>query len=366
MKGKKLLALALCVSTAFVMLVATGCGGSSSTSSKSAASSASGSTKFEKQTWKFACSGGETSNWVGAAKQFAKEVGEKTDGAITVQYYPSDQLTNGSQTDGIQAVMDGTTDISMHSNLIYSSFDDRFSVVSLPFLFSSPEDADKVLGGDGGKALADLLDGFGLHLFGTAENGFRHVTSNKKLIKTPADMKGQKIRVAGSSVLMEAYKDWGANYTKANWSEVYTGLQTGTYDGQENPLPVADASSIADVSKYCTYWTGTYDCLFFVMNKDKYDSLDPELQKIVDEAGKNACEWQKKDNRSQDEKIMEKWEKKGVKFHKTTDAEMAEFKKLSDPVYSYYAKLLVKDGQKKEDVQKFLESFGVDDSLIKF
>ena len=84
-------------------------------------------------TWKFACSATETSPWVDGAKEFARIVGEKTGGAITVQYYPADQLTAGNQTDGIQALMDGTTELSMHSNLIWSSFDQRFNVVSLPW-----------------------------------------------------------------------------------------------------------------------------------------------------------------------------------------------------------------------------------------
>ena len=91
-------------------------------------------------------------------------------------------------------------------------------------------------------------------------------------------MKGLKIRVAGSSVLNNAYQAWGANWANANWSEVFTALQTGTYDGQENPLPTADGASIAEVQKYVTYWTGVYDCIFFTMNADLYNSLSPELQ----------------------------------------------------------------------------------------
>ena len=109
-------------------------------------------------TWKFACSATETSPWVDGAKEFARIVGEKTGGAITVQYYPADQLTAGSQTDGIQALMDGTTELSMHSNLIWSSFDQRFNVVSLPFLFDSVEEADAALDGAGGEALGEILE----------------------------------------------------------------------------------------------------------------------------------------------------------------------------------------------------------------
>lgn len=343
---KKFLALFLCVA---MLLAVTACGGSASsaapaTSSKapagsSAAPAASAAEpKFEKMTWKFACSATETSTWVQAAKKFGEIVSDKTGGAVTVEYYPADQLTGGNQKEGIQALMDGTTDISLHSNLIYSGFDQRFNVVSLPFLFSSTADADAKLDGAGGAALAKVLEEKGLHFMATGENGFRHVTNSKKEIKTPADMKDLKIRVAGSALLNRSYELWGADYANANWSEVFTALQTGTYDGQENPLPTADAASIQEVQKYCTYWTGAYDCLFFCMNNELYTSLPAELQAIVDEAGKEAMKYQRETNRAEDEVVMKKWEDGGVVIHRLTDEEMAQFKALSDATYTEFEK----------------------------
>lgn len=362
---KKILAIVLCL---VMVLALCACGTTAPAATAAPATAApaataaptTAGTTFEKMTWKFACSAGETSTWVQAAKYFGQLVSDATGGAVTVEYYPSDQLTSGSQTDGIQALMDGTTELSMHSNLIYSSFDDRFSVVSLPFLFGSTDDADKILDGAGGDALKEVLGEYGLHCMGIAENGFRHVTNSKHEIKTPNDMKGLVIRVAGSSVLMEAYKDWGANYTKANWSEVYTGLQTGTYDGQENPVPTMDSASIQEVQKYCTYWTGAYDCLFFCMNKALYDSLSPELQQIVDDCGQQACVKQRELNRAGDKDILARWEKdNGVTVHYTTADEMAQFKTLSDPVYDFYANLLTQDGYDKDTVTNYLAAFGV-------
>lgn len=358
---KKTLALLLCLVMAVGMLA--GCGQKEEPAPAPAegGETASG---FEPMTLKFACSAGETSTWVEAAKYFGELVSEATGGAVTVEYYPSDQLTSGSQTDGIQAVMDGTTEISMHSNLIYSSFDDRFSVVSLPFLFGTTDDADAILDGKGGDALQKVLGQYGLHCIGIGENGFRHVTNNKRPIVTPADMKDLVIRVAGSSVLMEAYGAWGANYTKANWSEVYTGLQTGTYDGQENPVPTMDSSSIQEVQKYCTYWTGSYDCLFFVINDALYQSMSPELQKIIDECGQKACEYQRELNRAGDADMLKRWsEENGVEVHYMTEDEAKEFKTLSDGVYEIYAKMLLDNGMAKEEVVEYLASFGVDVTL---
>ena len=335
---KKFLALLLALTMALALVA---CGGGSDTADTGSGDTSTGDTatgEFESMTWKFACSATETSPWVDGAKEFARIVGEQTGGAITVQYYPADQLTAGSQTDGIQALMDGTTELSMHSNLIWSSFDQRFNVVSLPFLFDSVEEADAALDGAGGQALGEILESeYNVHLLGIAENGFRHITNSKHAVTSLADMENLKIRVAGSQLLNRAYELWGADYTNANWSEVFTALQTGTYDGQENPLPTADAASIQEVQSYLTYWTGAYDCLFFCMNAELYNSLSPELQAIVDDAGQQACVYERELNRGQDQEIMDKWAEAGVEITELTPEAAAEFSEASASVYDEFA-----------------------------
>ena len=100
---------------------------------------------------------------------------------------------------------------------IWSSFDQRFNVVSLPFLFSSTEEADAALDGAGGEALGEILEStYNVHLLGIAENGFRHITNSKHAIASKADMNGLKMRVAGSQLLNRSYELWGADYTNAN------------------------------------------------------------------------------------------------------------------------------------------------------
>jgi C4-dicarboxylate transporter DctM subunit len=265
---------------------------------------------------------------------FGQMVSDATGGAVTVEVYAADQLTSGSQTEGIQGVIDGTIELSAHSNIIYSNFDARLNVVSLPFLFDSYDDVDAKLDGDAGKAVGEVVESMGLHLLGIAENGFRHPTNSVRPIESLADMKGLKLRVAGSQLLNAEYEAWGANWTNANWSEVYTGLQTGTYDGQENPLPTADGASISDVQKYVTYWTGVYDCIFFTMNGDLYDSLSPELQAIVDECGQKAAQNQRELEREGDQEVLEKWKAAGVTVTELSDEAVEEFKAASASIYT--------------------------------
>ena len=124
--------------------------------------------------------------------------------------------------------------ISMHSNLIYSAFDPRFNVVSLPYLFDSVEDADAKLDGEAGQKMDEILSSYGLHCMGMAENGFRQLTNSVRPVHSVEDMKNLKLRVAGSNLLMKCNELWGADATNMNWSETYTALQQGTVDGQEN------------------------------------------------------------------------------------------------------------------------------------
>ena len=209
--------------------------------------------------------------------------------------------------------------------------------MSLPFLFDSFDDVDAKLDGDGGKAVGEVVESMGLHLLGIGENGFRHPTNSVRPIATLADMKGLKLRVAGSELLNAEYGKWGANWANANWSEVYTGLQTGTYDGQENPLPTADGASIAEVQKYVTYWTGVYDCIFFCMNGDLYNSLSPELQAIVDECGQKAAQNQRQLERQQDQEILKKWQDAGITVTELTPEAVDEFKAASASCYDEFA-----------------------------
>ncbi|MDO4307260.1 MAG: DctP family TRAP transporter solute-binding subunit [Eubacteriales bacterium] len=299
---------------------------------------------WEDTTWNFACSTTETSTWAKGGEKFGELMEQATGGKVKVKVYAADQLTNGNQSEGIQALMDGDpVQVSMHSNLIYSAFDPRFNVVSLPFLFDSIENADEKLDGEGGEKLKEVLSEYGLHCMGIAENGFRQLTNNVREVKSVDDMKNLKIRVAGSNLLMECYKMWGADATSMNWSETYTALQQNTVEGEENPLPAIDAASVQEVQPYCSLWDAIYDCLFFCMNQDVYDSLTPEQQAVVDEAGQKAVEYQRYINRSGDEEIMSRWESKnGVTFTQKEDMDMDSFREAVEGIDEWFVEELEK------------------------
>ena len=301
---------------------------------------------WEEQTWNFTCSTTETSTWADGGRKFGELMEKATGGKVKVAVYAADQLTGGNQSEGIQALMNGDpVQISMHSNLIYSAFDPRFNVVSLPYLFSSVEDADQALDGAAGDKLKDILSDYGLHCMGIAENGFRQLTNSVREVKSVDDMKNLKLRVAGSNLLMECYKRWGADATNMNWSETYTALQQKTVDGQENPLPAIDAASVQEVQPYTSLWNANYDCLFFCINQELYDGLTPEQQKVVDEAGQKAVAYERYINRAGDEEIMERWSNSnGVTITPYEDMDIDSFKQAVEGVDTWYQQELEKQG----------------------
>ena len=314
---------------------------------------------WKEQTWNFACSTTETSTWAQAGEQFGKLMEQATGGKVKVNVYAADQLTNGNQSEGIQALMNGDpVQISMHSNLIYSAFDARFNVVSLPFIFDSVEDADAKLDGEAGQKLDEILSEYGLHCMGMAENGFRQLTNSVRPVTSVDDMKNLKIRVAGSNLLMECYKRWGADATNMNWSETYTALQQNTVEGQENPLPAIDAASVQEVQKYCSMWNANYDCLFFCINQDIYDALTPEQQAVVDEAGKKAVDFERDINRSGDDEIKSRWSKEnGVEITEYEDLDIDSFKDAVADIPQWYEEQLVAEGFDEAEVKDLINVF---------
>lgn len=204
--------------------------------------------------------------------------------------------------------------------------------------------------------MKEILGEYGLHCMGIAENGFRQITNNVREIKSVEDMKNLKIRVAGSNLLMECYKMWGADATNMNWSETYTALRQKTVEGQENPLPAIDAASVREVQPYCSLWGANYDCLFFCINQEIYDSLTPEQQKVIDECGALATQYQREINRAGDDEIMSRWESKnGVTILRYEDLDVDSFKNAVEGIDEWFVKELKKQGY--DDGEELVAAF---------
>ncbi len=285
----------------------------------------------------------ESSPWTKGAQKFADIVKEKTKGRVTVQVFPNEQLSSGNQPKGIEQLQNGVTDLSFHSTIIYSVLDPKFSVISMPWIVPSNEAADKALKGPGGDKIKEILRSKGIEPLGFGENGFRQVTNSKKAIVTPADTAGLKIRIPSMKMYIDLYKELGADPTVMNFAEVFTALQQGTIDGQENPIPVIYTSKLGEVQKYMTIWNYSYDPLVLGINKKLFDSLDKETQKILQDAAKEACEYQIKLNREEEAKQLAELKAKGMQVTVLTPDQVKAFQAKMGPVYAKYEPTIGKE-----------------------
>ena len=185
---------------------------------------------------------------------------------------------------------------------------------------------------------------------------FGGVVENKN-VNEPVDEELKKVVLeTPNKVIAKMEELWGADATNMNWSETYTALQQGTVDGQENPLPAIDAASVQEVQKYVSMWNANYDCLFFCINQDIYDSLTPEQQEVVDECGKLAVQYEREINRAGDDEILSRWQSKnGVEVIPYEDLDIDSFKAVVEPVTEWYIGELKKQGYK--DAEELVAAF---------
>ncbi len=322
-------------------LVLTGCASNAATPTTE--TPASETPKVEKQVLKMSITSSDTSTWAMGAEKFAEIVAEKTNGNIEVKIYPNDQLSGGNQGKGIEMLMAGATDLSFHSNIIYSIMDERFGVVCLPFLIPDVETADKLISGKGGEALNEILLEKNIVGLGFGENGFRQLTNNKMSIETPADMAGMKIRIPGIKMFISLFKALGTDPITMNFGEVFTALQQKTIDGQENPVDVISSNKLNEVQKYMTVWNYSYDVILFGMNKDKFESFDEATQQILREAGAEACLYQKEMNRSKVDEQTQQFIDGGMIVNELTTEQKAVFREAVESVYTEYEPIVGKE-----------------------
>jgi TRAP-type transport system periplasmic protein len=322
--------------SAILMLVIAGC------SSKSSGGE-SGKSAGKKMNLKMSVTISDSSTWYMAAEQFANEVKDKTNDRINIKVYPNEQLSGGDSGKAVESLSKGTIDFTYNSTIIYSILNDKLGVLSAPFLFKDLNDVDAKLAGEGGEAIKQIIRDFGVEPLGFGQNGFRQVTNSVKEIKSPEDIEDLKIRIPGIKMYTDLWTMYGANPTTMTMSEVFTALQQGTVDGQENPIDVIYSSKLQEVQKHVTMWNYSYDPLILGMNKKLFDSLSDEDKKIIQTAADNANQYQIKLAREKEAEQIKELEAAGMKFYTPTEEEKASFKEVVQPIYDNYKKVWGED-----------------------
>ncbi|WP_349829135.1 DctP family TRAP transporter solute-binding subunit [Brevibacterium litoralis] len=289
--------------------------------------------------WKMTITVGATSTWYMAAERLAENLAEETDGRIVLDVYTNERLSAGNATAGVEQLMDGAKDLSFNSPIIYAGVDPRFGAVTAPFAFDTPAEGSAALEGTGGDLYADLLDEYGVHLLAFGESGMRQLTNSHRPVRSPEDLAGMKFRIPGFGLYTDFYRGLGADPVGMPFSEVFTGLQQGAIDGQENPVDIIWSSSLQEVQPYLTLWNYSYDPLILGMNDELWDSLSTEDQEIVSRLAAEASAWQIETNRANEQQYLEELEEAGMEINTLTPEETASFQHSLTGLYDHYRRI---------------------------
>ena len=224
---------------------------------------------------------------LGAVK-FKEIVEKETGGNVEIKLFPNNQLGTGERAH-IEGLQLGTIDIVVTSTGPLSGFERKFMLFDFPFLFRDRAHAFKVLDGEIGQHVLGLLEKQGIKGLAWYENGFRHLTNSKHEVLTPEDVQGLKLRTMENEVHMAIWKAMGADPTSMAWGEVFTALQQGTVDGQENPIPIIYTQKVYEVQKYLSLTGHVFSPAMLLMSKGEFDSLPQEYQTIVLKAAKESA-----------------------------------------------------------------------------
>lgn len=242
-------------------------------------------------------------------KKFGEILAAKLPGKYTVQVYANSQL--GDDVRATEAVRMGTLEMVTTSASPLTGLVPEFNVFDLPFIVPNTKAADAIFDGPIGARLAADLEKKGLKLLCYYENGFRQLTNSVREVKTPADLKGLKIRTMQNPIHLEAFRAMGANPTPMPFSEVFTAMQQKTIDGQENPIPTIWLSKFYEVQKYISLTGHVYGPQIMLINKKLWDSFPAADQKIIAEAAKETAVYQRGLNRKLNKEFVDNLKKAG-------------------------------------------------------
>jgi TRAP-type transport system periplasmic protein len=272
--------------------------------------------------------------WGKGAEKFKELVEKKTNGEVTIEIHGNGSLA-ASGREIQEGVKIGTIDIGISSTPL-SQMNPYLDLFSLPYMFDSREQAWEVLDGPVGEEVGEKLSEHNLTFLAYWEDGFRQITNNVRPITKLEDFNGLKIRVPESEVRLETFKALGASPLPMAWSEVFTALQQGTIDGQENPLSVVSSSSFYDVQKYLTISNHVYSPATLFINSSKWESLTKDQQDIILEAAGEGRDLNRKLNKEMDDKLIKEMEEKGMEV--TVIEDVKPFQEATKEVWENVAK----------------------------
>jgi tripartite ATP-independent transporter DctP family solute receptor len=274
-------------------------------------------------------------------KLFKEEVEKQSKGRIKVELFFSGTL--GGTAELLDQVKTGSIQMSIATTGFVSNFVPRLGVYNLPFLFKDTEAAQAVLDETFDPEFEDAVAKAGFKALGFEIVGWRNPLNKSRPIETVESMAGMKIRLQPVKVHLDTYTAIGANPVGMDFKELYTALQQGVIDAMEVNYQNMHDLRFYEVATYVTDLPMFIDFLGRWMNRDFWDKLPPDMQQVVLDASKNAVAFQREVAAREDAEALEKMLDIGVVFNKVRGERLAEFRKVTAPVYEKYAKEFGKD-----------------------
>ncbi|NEU30467.1 TRAP transporter substrate-binding protein [bacterium LRH843] len=269
-----------------------------------------------------------------------KELVESASDDLEVEVYHSGQIADDRS--AIEMLQFGTLDIVVTSTSPLANFIPEYAVFDLPFTIQTPEQADALLDGPFGEKMFGLLEAQNLVGIAWWENGFRNVTNNVRAIQTVEDLKGMKLRTMESEIHLDAWKALGANPTPMAFTELFSAMQQGTVDGQENPYPTIDLSQFGEVQEHVSNTNHVYTPFLFLFSKSIWDELTPEQQTVIQEAGREAGLYNRERSREVATESLERL-KETMTYTEITPEEHARFQEAVKPVIEKHSEIIGKE-----------------------
>ncbi|MGY4690763.1 TRAP transporter substrate-binding protein [Salibacterium sp. K-3] len=281
-----------------------------------------------------------------AAEHFGELLEEKTDGGISVEVLPDSQL--GSDREIIEQMQSGTVQMNAPFTGVLPSFAPEYQVFDLPYLFEDKDHAYNSMNGELGDKLNSYLEESGVKVLGYWDGGFKHFTNSERPIETPEDMDGLKMRASQSPLISAQFETLNAGGISIDFSELYTALQQGTVDGQENPLSNIVTKKFYEVQDYMTYSAHAYMGYVLMISDQFYQDLPSEYQSAVDEAAAETTEWQWEKAAEDEEEYRKVVENSDMQVTELSEDQKQQFKEATQSVYDVYK-------EEVEDADEILE-----------
>jgi tripartite ATP-independent transporter DctP family solute receptor len=277
----------------------------------------------------------EDSNQGRATKFFADDLAKRTGGKLKLKGFANASL--GSDPQMQNALIGGAQEMTVVSTATLVGIVSDFGVYDLPFVFGNEREADTILDGPFGKALAAKLQDKGLVGLVYWENGFRNLTNKKHPIARVEDMHGIKLRVMQNPIYIDMFKDFGANAVPLPFSELFTALETGTVDGQENPVNTIQSSKFYEVQKFLSLTKHVYSPWIVLASKKWWDKLSADEKKALQESAEASRDFERKDSRAAAAKALDFLKSKGMQVTVIEDKEIDRMRELSRPAIQKFA-----------------------------